>query len=299
MTYHRVSAACSMLLLLVVVVISVNNVRAGKVSSSLRRRELEKSPQDELALPALFVEGTTHSQALKTEDEGIVAVSAETIDPKDKGHRFAKFTMYDGKEKPNMQSTSAYPMSQEVSTLLRFHSNAYSVVTLQDYEMKHHDVTHYIDKVGGYPARPTTDLNGEYWDHFRFVCQMQQLRREGKLPSDPKIWNPPELWANDDAYTVAERVHDEYPGENQAALLAHWFANGGRRTIKLDSSILPFRCVEDFIGTEVRLAALNTWAITSTLVHALNGLWLLFARCLKLTLYVQPSHPLTLPQSGM
>ena len=179
--------------------------------------------------------------------------------------------MYDGKEKPNMQSTSAYPMSQEVSTLLRFHSNAYSVVTPQDYEMKHHDVTHYIEKVGGYPARPTTDLNGEYWDHFRFVCEMQLLRREGKLPSDPKIWTPPDLWANDDAYTVAEKVHDEYPGENQAALLAQWFANG-RRTIQLDNSILPFRCVEDFIGTEVRLAALNTWAITSTLIHALNGL---------------------------
>ena len=45
----RISFVGSMLLLLVVAVISVDNVKAGKVSSSLRRRELEKSPQDELA----------------------------------------------------------------------------------------------------------------------------------------------------------------------------------------------------------------------------------------------------------
>jgi hypothetical protein len=56
MNYRSVSVACSMLLLLVVTVISVDNVKAGKVSSSLRRRELEKSPEDELALPALFIE---------------------------------------------------------------------------------------------------------------------------------------------------------------------------------------------------------------------------------------------------
>lgn len=35
--------------------------------------------------------------------------------------------------------------------------------------------------------------------------------------------------------------------------------------IKLDHDILPFRCREDFIGTDVRLAALNTWSITSKL----------------------------------
>jgi len=37
----------------------------------------------------------------------------------------------------------------------------------------------------------------------------------------------------------------------------------GEEGLKLDYDILPFRCREDFIGTEVRLAALNTWSIMS------------------------------------
>lgn len=261
-----ISFVGSMLLVLVAVMMSIDIVQAQKVSSSLRGRELEVSPDDAL------LEEATYSQALKATDEQTASSeSAEATDPQDQGHRFDKFEMYDGEEKPNMQSTSAYPMSQEVTTLLRYHSNAYSVVTPQDYRMKGHDVTHYIEKVGGYPARPTTDRNSEYWAQFKFVCEMQLLRRQGKLPDDAKIWTPPALWENDDAYKVAEKVHDEYPGENQANLLAQWFGYG-RTTIQLDEAILPFRCVEDFIGTEVRLAALNTWAITSTLIHAIKGL---------------------------
>jgi len=39
------------------------------------------------------------------------------------------------------------------------------------------------------------------------------------------------------------------------------FIRNGRTDIKLDYKIFPFRCLQDFIGTEVRLAALNTWSI--------------------------------------
>jgi hypothetical protein len=176
----------------------------------------------------------------------------------DSGLRYQKFVMYENRTKP----VATYPMPKELSTELRYYSNAYSVVTREDYEMRGHDVTKYIQKVGGYPARPSSD---EYWENFRFVCQVQKLRREGELPSDPKIWTPPDLWKDDDVYIVAEKVRDEYPGANQAALLSSWFANG-RRTIQLDYSILPFRCMDDFIGTEVRLAAMLSWAIGGTKV---------------------------------
>ena len=41
--------------------------------------------------------------------------------------------------------------------------------------------------------------------------------------------------------------------------------------IKLDYDILPFRCRDDFIGTDVRLAGLNTWSITSKFGLNLDG----------------------------
>ena len=222
-----------------------------------RSRELEKSPDEDEA--SSDEDKAFHSQAEKAQKAN-TAYAPEQISPKDTGHRFGKFEMYDGKSKPNMQYTNAYPMSMEVSTLLRFYSNCYSLMTDQDYRMKHHDVEKYIDAVGGYPPRPTSDPNDEYWDQFRFVCQVQVERKGGKLPSDPKVWTAPDLWQGLTPYEVAEKVHDEYPGDNQAKLLEWLIVNTG---IELDYDILPFRCRDDFIGTEVRLAALNTWAITS------------------------------------
>lgn len=249
--------------LIILLVVAVNVRIAAAEKPALRGNE---APQGNGPPNGLLEQATTHSQALKTVDTGAIPPIEEEIDPKDTGHRFAKFEMYDNKQKPNMQYTGAYPLPEDISTLLRYHSNAYSVVTPQDYRMKHHDVTHYIDKAGGYPARPSTDLYSEYWEQFRFVCQVQLDRRQGRLPSDAKIWTPPDLWANETApEMVAEKVHDEFPGDNQAALLFSWFMNG-RTSIQLDHDILPFRCREDFIGTEVRLAALNTWAITSTFI---------------------------------
>jgi len=213
-------------------------------------------------------EETFHTQALKVvegdDDNDKQGRASEGDNPKDTEDRFSKWQMYDGKPKPDMNKKDAYPMSDEVAELLRYHSSAYSVVTTHDYEMKGHDVTDYIAAVGGYPPRPSTDPNDEYWDEFRFMCKTQWERRNGTLPTDPDIWTPPDLWKDDDVYKVCEKVHNEYPGKNQAELLERWYETLGRRGVKLDATILPFRCVEDFIGTEVRLAALNTWAISST-----------------------------------
>ena len=92
------------------------------------------------------------------------------------------------------------------------------------------------------------------------MCQVQLERRKGNLPTDPNIWTPPDLWKDWNANEVAESVHDEFPGKLQALLLDWMINNGG---IKLDNNIVPFRCRDDFIGTNVRLAALLTSAIGS------------------------------------
>lgn len=175
----------------------------------------------------------------------------EEIDANDLGHRYQKFEMYKNKDKPIV----SYPLSQELSKFLRYYSNVFSLVTSDDYEVKGRDVKRYIETVGGYPPRPGTE---PYWKDLRYVCKVQLDRREGKLPEN---WTAPDLWANDNVTTVAENVHDEYPGENQAALLYSWFAN--RKDIQLDYKVLPFRCIDDFIGTEVRLAAILSWSIRS------------------------------------
>lgn len=57
----------------------------------------------------------------------------------------------------------------------------------------------------------------------------------------------------------------QYPGENQAKMIES-FINSDEG-IQLDYDIVPFRCKEDFIGTNVRLAALNTWSITSKFIR--------------------------------
>lgn len=256
------SLAFSLLFVLLTAVAKAENLRSNT------NRALETSDQDE----------SFHEQALKAADEQeetIVRASLEEPNPNDTGHRFSKFEMVEGKSKPEMKASS-YPMSLEVSTMLRFYSNAYSVVTDNDFEMRNHDVTHYIEKVGGYPPRPSKDPQDPYWQQFRYVAETQLLRRDDQLPDD---WYPPDLWKGLSAYEVAELVHDEYPGQNQAKLLEYFFVYD---RIELDYDILPFRCIDDFIGMEVRLAALNTWAITSECIEAVV-LYLLLCRAPDLT----------------
>ena len=198
-----------------------------------------------------------HAQSLKAQETR--ATNSTGNKGQDIGVHFNKFIMYENKAKPNLQAKD-YPMTEEVSTLLRYYSSAHSVVTTHDYKMQGHDVEKYIEAVGGYPPRPSTDPHDEYWGEFRFMCQMQLERRKGRMPTDPNIWTPPDLWKNWSAYDAAESIHDEFPGKLQALLLDWMIKHGG---IKLDHDILPFCCRDDFIGTNVRLAALNTWAIGS------------------------------------
>ena len=97
---------------------------------------------------------TFHLQSLKAQE--VRATNSTGNKGQDIGVRFNKFTVYENKAKPDLQAKD-YPMAEQLSTLLRYYSNAYSVVTTHDYEMKGHDVEKYIEVVGGYPPRPSTD----------------------------------------------------------------------------------------------------------------------------------------------
>jgi membrane-associated phospholipid phosphatase len=146
---------------------------------------------------------------------------------------------------------------------LRYYSSAYSVVTTDDFEMQGHDIEHYIEAVGGYPTMPSNDPYSAFWkEDLEVVVKTQIDRRAGKLP-DPSVFTLPDLWKDWTAYEVAESVHDEFPGLNHVYMIKSFFTGGGFRGIELDYDILPFRCRDDFIGTLVRLAALNTWSIST------------------------------------
>lgn len=175
--------------------------------------------------------------------------------------RFNKFNMYENRVKPTLTAAD-YPLSEALARTLSYGSNAYSVVTSADYRMKGHDIEHYIEAVGGYPARPSKNPNSPYWRAFKIVVKRVRARQLGQLP--PKsAFHPPRLWAKLNATEVAQAVHDEYPGHHQSKMIASFITS--EEGLKIDHDIIPFRCREDFIGTDVMLAALNTWSITSKL----------------------------------
>ena len=58
---------------------------------------------------------------------------------------------------------------------------------------------------------------------------------------------------------VEKSIRHQYPGLWQSELLKELFD----QDVKIDYDILPFRCVDDFIGLPFRMAELNTWATMS------------------------------------
>jgi len=118
------------------------------------------------------------------------------------------------------------------------------------------DVEDYIGRMGGAPTYPDADPNHPFWQDFREVVDAQVLRVDNNAIASDLIL--PDLWTalGMDAYDVAEAVHDEYPGFWQAELIKSLVSQG----VAADPNIFQFRSVNDFIGSIIRYAELNTWA---------------------------------------
>jgi len=125
------------------------------------------------------------------------------------GYRFNKFEMSPDYDGPGVVLKAPdYPLSTEMAHTLSYESNAYSVVTGNDFEMEGHDVKHYIEAVGGLPDRPSPDPDAPYWTVFREVVERQLERLDGKLPP-ASLYHAPKIWENYTVTEVAEAVHDE------------------------------------------------------------------------------------------
>lgn len=140
-----------------------------------------------------------------------------------------------------------YPLDESLGDILKTQSMASSPMTASDLDV---DVNILIDAVGGLPSFPGEQ---EFWDELLNVALIQALRMYNGTPPFPL----PDVWNGFDIAAVAEAVHDEYPGFWHQKLLESFWGEG----LTMDFKILEFHSNVDFVGSTVRLADLNTWAI--------------------------------------
>lgn len=148
-----------------------------------------------------------------------------------------------------------YPVRGDIADILQEQSLGASIVTTRDFELHGDRPEDYIQKIGGLPSMPNSNPEHPFWKELEEVVDAQLDRLGGVNPT--AIMTLPALWEGFNIEQVADAVHDEYPGYWQAELLKNLWAEG----VSIDYEILPFRSRLDFIGLQVRLADLNTWAI--------------------------------------
>jgi hypothetical protein len=151
-----------------------------------------------------------------------------------------------------------YPIRGELANTLKFDSIAHSVMTSNDFEVNKVDLSSYIRAIGGYPSFPSSDSSADFWDEFMEVLEIQEDRRSGTV-STGDLMVLPNIWIGMTLDDVAEAVHDEYPASHHVELIKKLFGQG----LQIDYTILPFRSQRDFIGLEVRMADMMTWAVAA------------------------------------
>ena len=163
-------------------------------------------------------------------------------------------------------SPEDYPVRRELADTLKRDSFADSVMTRDDFEVNNVDLSDYIQAIGGYPSFPSSDRSADFWKEFMQVLKIQEIRRSGEhSPADIKMVLP-NIWTGKSLNDVADAVHNEYPASHHVELLEKFFSQG----LAIDNAILPFRSQRDFIGLEVRMADMVTWAFAAVVSASMN-----------------------------
>jgi len=155
----------------------------------------------------------------------------------------------------------------EVEAVLR-QSNVHSVVTDGDREV-YIPMSRLIDAVGGLPTHVSADKDSPFWGEFRAVIQAQKERRAKKRAGE--VFPLPKVWKGYNLDQVAEAVHDEYPGKNQALHIEYNLLPD--KDFEIDENIIPQRGMGHFLRKEILLADLNTWAIGMVGPHNFMAKW--------------------------
>jgi len=154
---------------------------------------------------------------------------------------------------------SDYPIGlapKSTQKIVRYETKADSVVLYTDYE--------YDVSVGKIVAAENNRLlfpgDEGFWEEMEHVVDMQIMRRNNEDPSMHQTW--PKIWqdgkhgyGNLSLATIADAVRGEYPAFHQQNLLSALWTEG--------IAMLPYapmRSEVDFVGFQVRLAYINSWA---------------------------------------
>ncbi|KAG7370516.1 hypothetical protein IV203_019086 [Nitzschia inconspicua] len=147
-----------------------------------------------------------------------------------------------------------YPLPAAKAAVLKTQTLGDSVIVPGDHQLFGALPDEWLSRVKP-PTYPQADPNAPFWRELRSVIRSQKKRRSSDPPSDLSRW--PDTWSSFDLEDIAAAVDAEYPASLQQSLIMQTFADGG---FQMDKSIVEFRSVRDFIGNQVRIAALNTWA---------------------------------------
>jgi hypothetical protein len=146
-----------------------------------------------------------------------------------------------------------YPVHGEKALILKRETMADAVMTPDDYMLFGTTAEEYGAKLKP-PLYPSSDRSNPFWNDLRKLIFFRNARINGLDPSVLNRW--PDIWEGKSLEEIAEFVHAEYPAKNQQMFLERLFEEG----IEMNYDMVPFRSVVDLIGTELRIAAINTWA---------------------------------------
>lgn len=136
------------------------------------------------------------------DDDGNEWLKLETEDLRFNKFYFPRYALPPKGFKPLKKND--YPISGFVNETLRT-SNAYSVITPDDYEIVY-SVPRLIEAVGGLPPQPEANVNAEFWDLLRHVIDVQEIRETRPFT---RLFPLPDLWKNADLNQIADYVHNE------------------------------------------------------------------------------------------
>jgi membrane-associated phospholipid phosphatase len=162
---------------------------------------------------------------------------------------------------------SDYPIQGIKAEIMQRETMADSVITENpmDYDLFGETAASYMEFLKE-PHMPSSDPTSPYWDELREVVDAQIARRAGADPSTLNRW--PNTWQDYDLEEIALAVFNEYPASLQQVLIVNRLKTPPR--ILMDRTVLPFRSELDMVGTQLRIATLNTWSIEA--VGAINFL---------------------------
>jgi len=141
------------------------------------------------------------------------------------------------------------------SYLIPSETMADSVVLSGDIELKGNTAAKWLADPKNYLDQPIYPGDDKYWEELEHVVDVQISRRGGISPSDLNTW--PDIWKDFETLTdIASAIAGEYPALHQQTFIGTVFKDG----MELFQDSQPFRSHVDFVGVQVRIADINTWA---------------------------------------